>query len=192
MSTIIKIVAVLAIFIFIIWFRFSDNALRRNLRDTTGVVLLIAAVVLILFLSFNIFSSMKKSGEGLLLSNPGATSDIEETGGKTDEKDSAESPSLLQSVVEMAGTGNSVNDENADAPNETTGEIRIIVHLSEISVNGVKYDSVSEVEGILREAAGGGGKITLVDDYALASTYNELLELLRDMGVEAEKVIAEQ
>ena len=191
MSTIIKIIVVLAILIFIIWFRFSDNALRRNLRDTTGAVIIIAALALILFLAVNIFSSMKRSGEGLLLSDPGASSNTADTVEASDDKDSSEASSLMQSVAEMVGADDSADNDNTDVQDENPGEILISVHLSEISVNGVKYDSVAKVEDITREAADTGGEITLVDDYALASTYNELLKLLQDMGVEAEETVRE-
>ncbi|MCR4651308.1 MAG: hypothetical protein K5662_06095 [Lachnospiraceae bacterium] len=64
------------------------------------------------------------------------------------------------------------------------GELTVSVRLNKIVIGGQEYEEVSEARGVIEEAVAAGSKITVIDEYALASTYNELIDAITSMNVD--------
>ena len=75
----------------------------------------------------------------------------------------------------------------AEAVQKTAAEegdmLVITVNLGKIQING-RDQSLEEVAEVLGDGVNEGKKIRVVDDYALAGTYNELMDLISDFGID--------
>lgn len=67
--------------------------------------------------------------------------------------------------------------------------ITVRVTQDEITVNGKKYDDINAAKEIIFKGIGAEEKISLVDDYAMASAFEEVRNELYDMGVDPSNII---
>ena len=59
----------------------------------------------------------------------------------------------------------------------------IIVNLERIQINGKDY-SLEDAAGVISNGINEGKNIRVVDDYALAATYNALMDLISGLGID--------
>ncbi len=78
-------------------------------------------------------------------------------------------------------TGNNDNNEEIDYVDGNT--LVITVSLDQIEIGDASYSDISEAERLIMDAVNTGKAVRLVDDYALASTYNDIIDVLTQMNV---------
>lgn len=66
---------------------------------------------------------------------------------------------------------------------ENENRLVIIVHLNQILIQESVYMDMDEVQEVVSHAISSGKDIRVIDDYALASTYNRLIETITQMNI---------
>ncbi len=76
---------------------------------------------------------------------------------------------------------NNVSDEETNNVDGNT--LVIVVSLDQIKIGNTSYADISEAKSLIEEAVNTGKTVRLIDDYALASSYNDVIDVLTQMNV---------
>ena len=74
-------------------------------------------------------------------------------------------------------------DEETGADGGGDGALTIVVKLDQIQIGDSAYTEPSEAGQVIADAVSSGKKIRVVDDYAAAATYNDLIHVITQMNV---------
>ena len=88
---------------------------------------------------------------------------------------------LFTDYAEIKAETSSGKSDNAEGASGDT--LIITVSLDQIQIGNSVYAEISEVQQIIAEAVTAGKSLRVVDDYALAATYNELIDVITQMNV---------
>ncbi len=87
-----------------------------------------------------------------------------------------------------AETPHAENNEN-DGGEKASGDTLVItVNFDTIEIGEQSYKNAAEAENAIAEAVKSGKGLRVIDDYALASTYNELMDTLNKMNVSPDDI----
>ncbi|MCR5501584.1 MAG: hypothetical protein K6F53_01095 [Lachnospiraceae bacterium] len=100
---------------------------------------------------------------------------------------------ILVLRLKQDGDGLLFTDNNAMADNEVFEEaegdlVEIRIRTDEILIGGRTYPEASAASSVLREAAGSGKSFLIIDDYATAAGYEQILKILSEAGVENSRI----
>ena len=157
---IIKIVITLILVLFLCFFIFRDNSLKRNINMLWSLGIIAVCSVLIVLLAMNIIKSMRGAGEG---------------------------PLFTQAVAsDNADTGaTEASDENIDIPSDSESEpLGIRVHGDTYITGKEEYRDVDLLRPVITEAVSQNRRLIITDDYASANAYLTLFDLLDELGAE--------
>ncbi len=131
----------------------KDDNLHRNMKMSMVMILLVITAGIILYCVFFLGKKIYRNGVGELFTNYA-------------EKPLAE------------------NNENNDGNEKASGDTLVItVNFDTIEIGEQSYKNAAEAENAIAEAVKSGKGLRVIDDYALATTYNELMDTLIKMNV---------
>ncbi len=87
---------------------------------------------------------------------------------------------LFTDYAETESENNRGNEETEYVDGNT---LVIVVSLDQIKIEDSTYTDIGEIKYLIEEAVNTGKKIRLIDDYALASTYNDIVDVITQMNV---------
>lgn len=162
MLTKIIIFAIILLALLAVYFIFKpkDNALHRNMRPQTGKIIRIIVFIGILVCLIFIITN---SYEYTLSDNPGLF---------TEKIDSDKTSAPIQKV--------------------SKGEVLVSICEDVVTINKQSFrygSSVSDIEDTLFEYISKGKTVRLIDNYALSSAYEGVIDILSDMGVKRENIV---
>ena len=168
---IIRIILIVILALFLCFFIFKDNSLKRNVSALWSLGIIAVCVIILFILIFGLIKKYKGIGEGALFT------DMVSTSTSSDETDSV--------VSDLAGSSGSPSgaadaDENNPAGD---GELTVRVSGDSVYIGNEEYMDINLARPVISEAAKNGAAIILVDDYASARTYIEVKELLSELGI---------
>ncbi len=76
---------------------------------------------------------------------------------------------------------------SGDSNQNDTGDLVISINLDRIVIDNKEYVSVQDAYDVIVKTLAKDRKIIIVDDYALATTYNDLVSLLENNGYKIEE-----
>jgi uncharacterized membrane protein YdfJ with MMPL/SSD domain len=67
---------------------------------------------------------------------------------------------------------------------EGTGDtLIIVVNVDQVHIGDSSYTDITEVQQIIAEAVRSGKSLRIIDDYALADTYNQIIDVITQMNI---------
>ena len=165
---IIRIILIVILALFLCFFIFRDNSLKRNVSALWSLGIIAVCVIILFILIMGLIKKYKGIGEGALFTDMISTnSSSDETG----------------SVVTDLAPGSSAVTGDADDNNPAGGELTVRVSGDTVYIGNEEYMDVNLARPAINEAAKNGDAVILVDDYASARTYIEVKDLLSELGV---------
>ena len=166
---IIRIILIVILALFLCFFIFKDNSLKRNVSALWSLGIIAVCVIILVILIMGLIKKYKGIGEGALLTDMISTnSSSDETG----------------SVVTDLAPGSSAVTGDADGNDPAGGgELTVRVSGDTVYIGNEEYKDVNLARPAINEAAKNGAAVILVDDYASARTYIEVKDLLSELGV---------
>ena len=166
---IIRIILSVILALFLCFFIFRDNSLKRNVSALWSLGIIAVCVIILFILIMGLIKKYKGIGEGALFTDMISTnSSSDETG----------------SVVTDLAPGSSAVTGDADENNPAGGgELTVRVSGDTVYIGNEEYMDVNLARPAINEAAKNGAAVILVDDYASARTYIEVKDLLSELGV---------
>ncbi len=167
----------------------KDDNLHRNMRP--GVVLFVLALAAAGFI-LSIFFAGKEivhNGIGPMDTDYGKTSQsgIADSAGSPDSTGSPDSagsatPGSTSADKNTADDNNS-NSLAPDLKKSDNTTLVIVVSLDKINIDNKKYNSAADAKDKITKALEKGKAVRVIDDYAMAGTYTELIDMLLEMGI---------
>ena len=166
---IIRIILIVILALFLCFFIFKDNSLKRNVSALWSLGIIAVCVIILVILIMGLIKKYKGIGEGALFTDMISTnSSSDETG----------------SVVTDLAPGSSAVTGDADGNDPAGGgELTVRVSGDTVYIGNEEYKDVNLARPAINEAAKNGAAVILVDDYASARTYIEVKDLLSELGV---------
>ena len=75
------------------------------------------------------------------------------------------------------------DEGSSEAENSSNHMLVITVSLDKIIIDDKEYSSPEDAADVIRDAMASGKGIRVIDDYALAATYNDLMDMLLGMNI---------
>ncbi|SCX93119.1 hypothetical protein SAMN02910292_00513 [Lachnospiraceae bacterium XBB2008] len=166
---IIRIILIVILALFLCFFIFRDNSLKRNVSALWSLGIIAVCVIILFILIMGLIKKYKGIGEGALFT------DMISTNSSSDETGSV--------VTDLAPGSSAVTGDGDENNPAGGGELTVRVSGDTVYIGNEEYKDVNLVRPAINEAAKNGAAVILVDDYASARTYIEVKDLLSELGV---------
>ena len=151
------LILIIFLFVFIRMLPKNDN-LHKNLRSQAVIPILVISGALVLISAFFLGREIIYNSTGPLHNDSAS-------------KKPAKSPQ------------DAVAEEPPQDENDSADMLVITVSLDKTIIDDKEYSSPRDASGVISDALAGGKGIRLIDDYALAATYNDLMDMLLGMNI---------
>ena len=153
---IIRIILIVIIALFLCFFIFKDNSLKRNVSALWSLGIIAVCVIVLFFLIFGLIKKYKGIGEGALFTD----------------------------MISAETQNDNAAEEEKGAEDPAGGsELTIRINLDTVYIGTESYADAELIRPVINEAAKNGNRVILVDDYATADTYLYVKDLLNEAGI---------